>query len=82
MACTNYLFQSVFGILIFYGIGLGLGAQVSLLETELIALGVYTFQTVFSMLWMKFFRYGPVEWIWRVLSYGKWLEIKAPKPVE
>ena len=82
MACTNYLFQSVFGILIFYGIGLGLGAQVSLLETELIALGVYTFQTVFSMLWMRFFRYGPVEWIWRVLSYGKWLEIKAPKPVE
>lgn len=38
--------------------------------------------TAFSMLWMKFFRYGPVEWIWRVLSYGKWLEIKAPKPVE
>jgi uncharacterized membrane protein YeiB len=39
--------------------------------------------TAFIMGWVKSRkRYGPVEWIWRVLSYGKWLEIKAPKPVE
>ena len=76
MACTNYIFQSVFGILIFYGIGLGLGARVNLLQTELCALGVYAFQAAFSSLWMKYFRYGPIEWVWRILSYGRWLPLK------
>ncbi len=71
MACTNYIFQSVFGILIFYGIGLGLGAKVNLLQTEVIALAVYAFQLVFSTAWMKRFRFGPIEWVWRMLTYGK-----------
>lgn len=79
MACTNYLFQSVFGILIFYGIGFGLGAGVSLLQTEFIALGVYLFQTMFSNIWLKFFRFGPVEWVWRMLTYGKVLPLLQVK---
>ena len=70
MACTNYLFQSVFGILIFYGVGFGLGGRLDLLQTELVALGVYAFQVGFSTLWMRRFRFGPVEWIWRMLTYG------------
>ena len=73
MACTNYLSQSLIGILLFYGIGFGLGNRVGLLGTELTALAVYAFQIVFSALWMKHFRYGPVEWIWRMLTYGEWL---------
>lgn len=76
MACTNYLFQSVFGLCIFYGIGLGLGAKVNLLQTELIALGVYAFQIAFSSFWMKRFRFGPIEWVWRMLTYGKRLPLK------
>ncbi len=76
MACTNYLFQSVFGLCIFYGIGLGLGAKVNLLQTELIALGVYVFQIAFSSFWMKRFRFGPIEWVWRMLTYGKRLPLK------
>lgn len=71
MACTNYLGQSVFGILLFYGIGLGWGARVDLLTTELIALGVYTLQLLFSRFWLGRFRFGPVEWIWRMLTYGR-----------
>ena len=76
MACTNYLGQSVFGILLFYGISLGFGNRVGLLGTELIALGVYAFQILFSTLWMRPFTYGPVEWVWRMLSYGKRLPLK------
>ena len=71
MACTNYLGQSVIGIILFYGIGFGLGNMVGLLGTELVALGVYAFQIGFSTLWMKYFRFGPVEWAWRMLTYGK-----------
>ena len=76
MACTNYLSQSVIGILLFYGIGLGLGNRVGLLGTELIALGVYAFQILVSTLWMRSFTYGPVEWVWRMLSYGKRLPLR------
>ena len=76
MACTNYLGQSVFGIIIFYGIGFGLGGKVGLLGTTLIALAVYAFQVCFSHLWMKHFAFGPVEWVWRMLTYGKILPIK------
>ena len=57
-------------------IGLGFGNRVGLLGTELIALGVYAFQILFSTLWMRPFTYGPVEWVWRMLSYGKRLPLK------
>ena len=76
MACTNYLGQSVIGILLFYGIGLGLGNRVGLLGTELVALGVYAFQILFSSLWMRAFAFGPVEWVWRMLTYGKRLPLR------
>ena len=75
MACTNYIGQSVIGIALFYGIGLELGNKVGLLGTEGIALGVYAFQIAFSSFWLKHFRYGPVEWIWRMLTYGKYLPL-------
>ena len=78
MACTNYLGQSVFGILLFYGIGLGLGGRVGLLGTEAIALAVYAFQICFSLLWLSRFKYGPVEWVWRMLTYGKRLPMRKP----
>ena len=76
MACTNYLSQSVIGIILFYGIGFGFGNRVGLLGTEIIALGVYAFQIAFSTVWMKWFRFGPVEWVWRMLTYGEVLPLK------
>ena len=76
MACTNYLGQSVLGVLLFYGIGFGLGGKVDLLATEAVALGVYAFQIAVSALWLKHFRFGPVEWVWRMLTYGKILPLR------
>lgn len=76
MACTNYLGQSVLGVLLFYGIGLGLGAKVSLLATEAMALGVFAFQIAVSTIWLKYFRYGPVEWVWRMLTHGQILPMR------
>ena len=75
MALTNYISQSVIGIFLFYGVGFGLGASVGLGETELIASGVFIFQIIFSCAWLRFFRFGPLEWIWRMLTYGRWLPI-------
>ena len=71
MALTNYLSQSLFGILLFYGIGLALGANVSLLATELLALCVFLCQILASALWLHFCQFGPLEWIWRMLTYQR-----------
>ena len=76
MALTNYIGQSLIGILLFYGIGFGWGASVGLGTTELIACGVFVVELLCSLAWLRYFRYGPLEWIWRILTYGEYLKIK------
>lgn len=71
MAFTNYIGQSVFGMLLFYGIGFGFGAGVGLVYVVLIAAGVWIVQALFSSVWLYFCQFGPLEWIWRMLTYGK-----------
>lgn len=73
MALTNYISQSLIGVCLFYGIGLGLGASLGLGQTELVALAVFLFQILFSRAWLTLFRFGPLEWIWRMLTYGHYL---------
>ena len=75
MALTNYIAQSVLGMFIFYGIGLGLGASVGLFATEWIALGVFCFETLVSVCWLYAFRFGPLEWIWRCVTYNRFFSI-------
>lgn len=72
MALTNYLMQSVIGVLLYYGIGLGLGASLPLAGVELVALLIFIAQMILSSLWLRAFRYGPLEWIWRLLTYGRY----------
>lgn len=79
MALTNYLLQSIIGITIFYGIGLGLGAKTGLAYVLLIATGVYLLQIIYSKLWLKYFNYGPFEWLWRMMTYGRVLKLKKEK---
>lgn len=76
MALTNYIGQSLIGILLFYGIGFGWGASVGLGTAELIACGVFVVELLCSLAWLRYFRYGPLEWIWRMLTYGEYLKIK------
>jgi uncharacterized protein len=69
MALTNYIGQSVIGIIIFYGIGFRLGATMGLAYVEIIAVSVFVVQVIISCLWMKYFQFGPLEWAWRTLTY-------------
>ncbi|TDL35351.1 DUF418 domain-containing protein [Jeotgalibacillus sp. S-D1] len=71
MSLTNYLMQSVIGTLIFYNYGLGLYGQVSLLTGTLLAAGIFILQVIISEIWLSKFRRGPIEFVWRRLSYGK-----------
>lgn len=75
MALTNYIGQSVCGVLIFYGIGLGIGADTGLIYAEIIAMTIFVLEIAFSSAWLQYFRFGPLEWIWRCLTYLKAIKL-------
>lgn len=69
MALTNYLLQSVICAALFYRIGLGQYNQFSRSELVVIMLVVWTFHLIASPLWFRYITYGPVEYLWRKLTY-------------
>lgn len=73
MALTCYISQSAIAVVLFYGVGFGWGMQLTMPEVVCSAIGVYLFEVAWSYLWLKGFTYGPLEWIWRMLTYGRWL---------
>jgi uncharacterized protein len=75
MALTNYLMQTILCIIIFYGVGFGFGGTIGPSVFFPVAFGIYALQILYSNLWFKYFNYGPVEWLWRMLTYGKRLKI-------
>jgi uncharacterized protein len=76
MALTNYLTQSLVLTFLAYGWGLGLALKLNGLQVLLISFLLYFAQVVLSGLWLKKFKYGPLEWIWRCVTYWKVLSIK------
>ncbi len=70
MALTHYLTQSLLGIAIFYGIGLGIGPAFGIIGVIVAWALIFSAQMVLSPLWLKHFRFGPVEWLWRWLTKG------------
>jgi len=69
MALTNYLMQSLIGTFIFYGHGLGYYGKLERWEMLLIVSAIWMFQITFSVMWLKRFRFGPFEWLWRCATY-------------
>lgn len=70
MALTNYLTESVVFCLIFYGYGFGQFGRLGVLPCTVGAIIFYLAQLVFSRWWLDHFQFGPVEWMWRSLTYG------------
>jgi uncharacterized protein len=71
MALSNYLLQSLVCTSIFYSYGLGLFGSVGRMVGLGLAVIIFGAQVLLSTLWLKFFRNGPMEWLWRSLTYGK-----------
>jgi uncharacterized protein len=65
---TTYLSQSAFGILVFYGFGLGMLGELGAAASIGLAVGFCVLQLFLSDWWMRHFRFGPVEWLWRSLT--------------
>ncbi|HJP38972.1 MAG: DUF418 domain-containing protein [Gammaproteobacteria bacterium] len=71
MALSNYLGQSILCGLIFYTVGLGLYGQFTGYYLYLVVAGIWLVQIAFSNWWLTHYRFGPFEWVWRSLTYGK-----------
>ncbi len=69
MALTNYLTQSLVCTLIFYGYGLGYFEQLPRAWQAPFAFALFALQVVFSRWWLARYRHGPVEWLWRAVTY-------------
>lgn len=67
MALTNYLGQTALILLI--GNSLNLISNINLISSLWICIGIYILQLLFSKIWLKFFRFGPLEWLWRMGTY-------------
>jgi uncharacterized protein len=82
MALTNYLIQIAAIDLLFSGYALGLGA-IRPLAGPLMALTLFAAEAAFSTLWLARFRFGPAEWLWRSLTYGRRqpMRVSAAAPV-
>jgi len=73
MTLTNYIMHSVIAFFLFYGTGLALTGKVGSIYFPIIAISIVTLQILLSKLWLQYFEFGPLEWIWRQLTYGTFL---------
>lgn len=78
-ALTNYLAQSVLGTMLFYGYGLGFYGRMGPALLVIPTLVIYGLQVWLSPIWLRTFRFGPVEWLWRSLAYMRIQPLRRSK---
>lgn len=81
MALTNYLTQSLIASTLFYGYGLGWYDAVGPFGLIVLMVAIYIAQLFFSWWWLNRYRFGPMEWIWRSLTDGKWQPLRQTTPL-
>lgn len=69
MALTKYIMHSLICMIIFTGVGFGLFGKLQRYELYYIVFAIWIFQLIVSPIWLKYFHFGPIEWLWRRLSY-------------
>ncbi|RYY59293.1 MAG: DUF418 domain-containing protein [Chitinophagaceae bacterium] len=81
MAFSNYLFQSIVGSVVFLGAGFGYIGQVGPFYYTIFGILVFAVQILLSHLWLRYFNYGPVEYLWRSATYKKWQQMRKTSPM-
>jgi uncharacterized protein len=79
MALTNYIMQSVICTSLFYSYGLGLYGSINIWQGIIMVIAIFTVQVIMSCYWMQQIRFGPLEWLWRSLTY--WTKQKMKKDI-
>lgn len=81
MALTNYIMHSVICAFIFTGIGFAMFGKMQRYELYYVVISIWIFQLIASPIWLKYFRFGPLEWMWRSLTYKKIQTFKRQKNI-
>ena len=76
MALTNYILHSIICMVLFTGVGFGLVNEISRANLYLIVLAIWVFQIYFSGYWLKRYQAGPLEWLWRNMTYKRTFQLK------
>lgn len=71
MALTNYLTHSILAALLFHAYGFGFFGRITYWQGLLVVFTVFAMQLIVSPLWLRAFRFGPAEWLWRCAAYGR-----------
>jgi uncharacterized protein len=79
MGLTVYLMQTFFGTMIFFSYGLGLVYELGSFYSLVLGLLMFTLQIFLARMWFRYFAYGPVEWVWRNLTYLRIQPMLLPK---
>jgi uncharacterized protein len=82
MAFTNYLTQSLMCGIFFYGIGFGMYGKLQRHEVYYVVGVIWIIQIIWSHIWLRYFRFGPLEWAWRSLTYWKKQPMRKEKNQE
>jgi uncharacterized protein len=69
MALSNYLMQTILATTLFYGVGFNLAGKLGFTLIICIAIAIYSIQVIGSQIWLKTHKFGPMEWLWRQLTY-------------
>lgn len=76
MAFTNYILTSILAVILFTGTGFGLYGTIERTTQILITFAFWLILIVFSNIWLKHYKFGPLEWLWRSLTYGHFQSFK------
>lgn len=71
MAFTNYIMHSVICTLFFFGYGLNFYGELEFYQIFYVVLVIWILQLIVSPIWLRYFYFGPLEWVWRSLTYWK-----------
>ncbi len=82
MTLTNYILQSVFAVVVFFGFGFGLISHYGSFVSLCFGLVFFAMQLIYSYVWLQYFTMGPVEFLWRSMIDGKWLKIRHPESIK
>lgn len=80
MALTNYIMHSIICMFVFTGVGFGLFGKLQRFELLYVVFSIWIFQLIVSPIWLRYFQFGPLEWLWRNLSYQKMHSIRKELP--
>lgn len=84
MALTNYIMQTLICVTVFSGFGFGLHGRLERYQLYYVVAAIWVAQLVISPIWLRFFQFGPLEWVWRSLTYWRIqpvLQSRSAEPV-